>query len=302
MTAVPSVELRPAAKNFLGCPYWENGKQYDVVFIGVPSDHGTLGVRSTIFGPATLRAASSAVGQRLSDSNHEAGWFDYFNSRVLLSGITMADAGDFPVDRRIGLEQFDLLPSVLQQLSLHARVMVLFGGDDSILYWLAKTCETRALLILDAHEDATPIDGTYPHHGNVVSFIDQMSFPAIVLQHGLRGIVPDRRMTPPSKRIICRTHQDVIDAVRRLKITELAVSVDVDVFSPRIVDAVCARSPGGAAPEDMVPLFEALTGQGVQINFLSFMEFAPDKGRDADTALILVQFIMRVLDLAVRSL
>lgn len=294
-------ELKAATKKFLGCQDWQQGESYDVVFLGVPSDHGTLGVRSTIFGPSTLRAASIVYAYSTNQHSHTCGWYDYITQRVLLNDVRLADAGDFPVDRRAGMEQFEVLPSVIDELSNNSRILVILGGDDSLLYWLAKTCERRALLILDAHEDATQIDGEYPHHGNVVSFIDRIKSPSIVLQHGLRGIVPNLRIDPPTKRIICSTKQDVIHAIKRLNIRELAVSVDVDVFNPRIIDAVCARSPGGESPDDMLSLFEALTAEGIHISLFGFMEFAPDKGRDADTALTLVQFIMRVLDFSVRK-
>ncbi len=291
------LELKPASKTFLGCSDWSPEEVVDIVILGVPTDHGTLGVRSTVFGPSALRAASHVY---VPGSQGEGGWYDYTTQRNLLRGIKLADAGDFPVDRRVGMQQFDILPSVIENLLWKNRSLVVLGGDDSILYWLAQTCSGRAMLILDSHEDATRINGEYPHHGNVVSFIDTLLPPVLVLQYGLRGIVPLPRKSPPQSRVICTEKEEVIRVLKDNGVSELAICVDVDVFNPRIVDAVCARSPGGESPDHMLPLFEAIAASGINVKILSITEFAPDRGRDADTALALVQFIIRALDFLVR--
>jgi agmatinase len=285
--------MRPADRPMFGAPLWSPGERYDVVFVGVPSDLGSLGGRSPALGPAVLREQSALFPAVAGADGECVGWYDYTARRTLLRGARLADAGDFGIDPGRGPEALEALPAVYEALLESTRLLVVLGGDHSITYWLARALDGDGLVWLDAHEDATRRRGPYPHCGNVVSYIDSMPNVHAIAQLGLRGLVPDTRAQPPPHRVFCATPAEVVEALRARGCSSAAVTIDVDVLDPSVMPAVAAAMPGGLHVRDLLDVLGALSGAGVRVRALEIAELAPISPADAVPALSLVNFLLR---------
>lgn len=293
MTDEIEVQMRPALEGMFGAPLWSPEEQYDVVFVGVPSDAGSLGWRSPALAPLLLRAQSQLFPINRDAKGECVGWYDYEDGRTLLRGARLADAGDLVYDRRLGSRQLEALPSVYATLRASTRLLVILGGDHSITYWLAQALHGEGLLWLDAHEDATPRRGEHPHCGNVVSYIDAMPNVPAIAQFGLRGLAPDVRAAPPAHRVHCRTVDQVVAALREREVTSAAMTIDVDVLDPSVMPAVASAMPGGLRMSDLLGVISGVRRAGIRIPVLEIAEFAPVAEADAVPALSLVNFLLR---------
>ncbi|MEM9489175.1 MAG: arginase family protein [Myxococcota bacterium] len=292
--SAPEVRINDTGPTMFNLPRWQPDAEYDVVFIGVPSDAGGLGNRSPAAAPSFLRTASALFPTPVSEGRCQ-GFYDYTVGQPLLAGARMADAGDLVCDRGAGMAQFEALPAVYATLRETCAQLVILGGDHSLSYFLAHSLDGEGIVWLDAHEDAGPRHDRYPHCANVVSYIDELANIPVIAQYGLRGIVPLRRDTPPDKRVLCHTSEQVVDALRTRDIRSTVLTVDVDVIDPSILPAVGSPMPEGMSPTDLLALLDALLDADIAIPVLELAEFAPISDQDITSGLVLVNFLLRAL-------
>ncbi|WNG18809.1 arginase family protein [Cystobacter fuscus] len=288
--------MRAPGRTIFGVPLWAPEQPCDVVFVGVPADMGMLGIRSTQGGPGALRDASIVFPEVRDDANRPVGWYDYPQRRVLLAGRQLRDAGDFPYDRRQGPEQLESLPDLYAALRESSRLLVILGGDHSLSYWMGRSLSGEGVVWVDGHEDAGRVQGEVPHHANVVSYVERLDTVGCVVQYGLRGLIPALRRDPPPQRTLCERPEEVVAALRRYGITEVALSIDVDVLDPSVMPSVSSPLPEGLGFADLLTLVSTLTRGGISIRVLELMEFAPVGEADRLPALALVKFLVRVVD------
>lgn len=264
--------------------------------MGCPTDLGMYaGGRSAAGGPRALRQASQIYP--VSASGPWPGWHEYATGKTLMAGMTVQDAGDLSVDSLDPQKALDLLPDVIRTLKTHCRLVVLLGGDHSLTYWTAQAFEEggHSMLMLDAHEDATALGGAMPHAGNFIRYLDQTRRQAVIVQHGLRGLVPADQVAPPPNRVFARQAEEIEVHLARGNARELIVSMDVDVLDPMLLRAVASPSPGGLSPSDVVLAMAAAAASGLSTRLLEIMEFAPETREDPLQAFLLVQLIIRAM-------
>lgn len=291
------VQMVAAASTMFGCPEWRADGRYDVVFVGVPSDTGGLGVRSPAAAPTFLRTASGLFRGGATKDGRTAGFFDYSAGRVVLEGVRLADAGDLACSRSQGAASLGGLPAVYEALRATTRHLVILGGDHSIAYYLAQSLSGEALVWVDAHEDARGKDGPLPDCANVVNYVDELEGIPAIAQFGLRGLVPAQRPRPPAHRVLCQSVDDVVRALRERAAHAAALSIDVDVLDPSVMPAVGSPMPDGLRPADLLHLIRALRQSEIEIPVIELSEFAPVSDHDITSALVLVNFLLRALAL-----
>ena len=289
------VQMNDAASTMFGAPRWSPDERYDVVFVGVPSDLGGLGHRSPATAPSFLRTTSQLFPLVHDGAGNAKGWFDYSTRTDLLRGVTMADAGDFPVSRASGLRALEPLASVYETLRESASLVVVIGGDHSISHFLAPALHDEGLVWMDAHEDASPKDGPYPHCANVVSYLDELDNVRAIAQYGLRGIVPADRPPVGPRRRLCGSAEEVVETLRSAAVRSAAVSIDVDVFDPSVMPAVGSAMPEGLRSHDVLRVLRSLRQANIAVPFLELAEFAPLSETDVTSALFLVNFLLRAI-------
>jgi agmatinase len=282
-------------RTMFGVPRWEPQTKYDVVFVGVPTDSGGFGNRTPAAGPGMLRGVSHLFPFRTESDGAPAGWIDFNSRRTILKGIRMADAGDFPWQRRRGAEQFDALPAVYETLRHSARLVVILGGDHSNALSLGKTMHDEGLVWVDAHDDASGPSGAYPHCGNVTSYLEKLPNLPLITQYGVRGLVPATRSPAPQHRVLCAEPQEIVDEFRARGLSRAVVSIDVDVLDPSIMPAVGSMMPGGLQVQDLERLLRELRCGGLDISVLDIAEFAPTSEADTHATLLLTNFFLRAV-------
>jgi arginase family enzyme len=184
---------------------------------------------------------------------------------------------------------------MLAKIRATARLVVILGGDDSLVYWCLRNSTTPALVHLDAHEDAVRTIGSHPKHNNFVAHLDHDEPDLKIFQYGVRGLVPASRREPPGSRLVCRTKDELLAALAESSIAEATVSIDVDVVSPRVIRSVVAPMPGGLLPEDVVDVICSMAQSGVSIKQLGLMEFAPDGMEGMLDAVAVLHMLMRCI-------
>ena len=135
----------------------------------------------------------------------------------------------------------------------------------------------------------------YPHHGNVVTFLEGLDSSAIV-QYGLRGLVPNRRKTPGRNRRVCGTIEQTVAALEEFGGKPLLVSLDVDVFDPFVIDSVTSPCPNGLDAAMILLLLSTVARMGHKIQLFDLAEFAPTGENARIQALYLVDFLLRATD------
>lgn len=290
-------ELRVPTRRFYGAPAWREDARYDVAFVGVPSDFGVLGHRSTAAGPAVVRGMSAAVYEAVAgDDGATIGWYSYARGRPILSGRRLADAGDYVFERGGGRGELAGLAEALRRVAATASVVVVVGGDHSLLAWTAQAYNRAAYAVLDAHEDATGASGPDPHHGNVMTFLERIDGPLAIAQHGLRGLVPNRRREPAAHRRMCHSIDEVVEHLMASGAEETVLSIDVDVLDPAVMSSVTSPSPNGYGWGQLLDAVDGIAAGGPPITLLDLAEFAPVGEEARVEAMGLAQFVLLACD------
>jgi arginase family enzyme len=290
--------LRQPVIRFYGAESWKPNQNYDITFLGIPTSIGMYGgSKSTASAPGAMRSASRLLPSIFDTNGMGIGWYDYSQSRSILVSRRLADAGDLIINRHSPLTQLELIPEKLSLLKENSKLVIILGGDHSLTYWTTRPFNSskRHLLFIDAHEDATDIIGDLPHSGNVISFIERDHELSVILQYGLRGLVPNQRRDTTSERHLCSNVKELSSMVQCYCSDPMHLSIDIDVIDPKIISSVAAPSPIGMTPGELLTAVHAARQAGAQIDMLELMEFAPVSGDDGLLdAFTLVQLLLRL--------
>jgi agmatinase len=106
----------------------------DVVVLGVPWDFGEAGAAGARRGPLALRDISLQLLYRLDrGTGRPVGWYDADRRRPVLSGVSIADAGDVVVRHGEGRSAvFGRVREVVDTLARDGALPVVLGGDRSV--------------------------------------------------------------------------------------------------------------------------------------------------------------------------
>ena len=293
--------LARARQQLFGMEPWSSHRRYDATFLGVPSAHGVLGVTSTAGGPSALRAMSAVYPASSDHDGRCKGWHDYCSGGPILQGRELSDAGDFVVDRSQGSNQFDALVDDVARVAANSRLTVVIGGDHSICFWLSQVVSNAVLVIIDAHEDSTAKTGPFPHHGNFVTFIEGLSPSFHIIQFGLRGLVPSGRRGEGPTRTICRNTEHLLSKLAEYRGRPIHISLDVDVFDPRLIQAVTSPCPCGISVDDLLYVLKAIVDSGHDVRLFDLCEFAPSGEMHRIEALTLVNVLLRSAEILLNA-
>ena len=263
---------------FLQAPPLDAVRAPHFAVVGVPWDRDVSGVPGARFGPAAIRAASSASRFAVAPlTGRPLGFFDHAAQRQVLEGVVFADAGDVLV---LPGEDADVVHArvtdvVRRVVDAGARPVVL-GGDHSVsfdaLAALGGLGRPVCVIHLDAHTDlgdAVPAGSPRPHgrrhllhHGNVMSVVmADLPWVTRLVQAGLRGVVGAHQRGAADDRVISVGIDDLDDAMTsgrlRAAVPEGAacwLSIDIDVVDPAFAPSTGTPVPGGLLPRELLRL------------------------------------------------
>lgn len=252
----PTPSRIPAAQPLFGMPPFEAEAPAAFVFLGVPFDGAVTGLPGARFGPQSIRAAGEGVAYQVDvHSLRSVGFADLAQGRLLLEGVSLADAGDVFVPPAASLsEVFPRVTSAVSELLQVGSIPLVMGGDHAITHAILGAYADTPLQILhlDAHTDLGDFGPKRPlHHGNVMrAILAEHKDVARVVQVGLRGLLDVGAM-------------EAVDGVRAIGVDRLRdegdalvlnaldpqlpvyVSLDIDVLDPSVAPSTGTPVAGG---------------------------------------------------------
>lgn len=230
--------------------------------LGAPWDGGSSYRPGARLGPRTVRSAA------FSPSTHAF----LHGARPLKEAMRVVDAGDALC--RVGDQDgaFRAIRElVLSVLDAGARPLVI-GGDHSISIASISSCAQRhggemGVIHLDAHVDTDDeIDGNPLSHGSVFRRLleDGDIKGENLLQLGLRGMWPPRSQLEwaSEQGVSWLSVEEVVDDGRlddalndlRAKVSDVYVTVDLDVLDPAFAPGVGVPEPGGLSTREVLKI------------------------------------------------
>jgi agmatinase len=262
--------FRPLLPTFTGAPSGPPGSAR-ISVVGVPFDSLSVTGSGAASGPGSLRLASS-VGQYTVDaaSGVPNGVFDYYHSRRILEGVTVADAGDLiaaPGERlaEIGWR----LAEAVRECRRRSSFPLVLGGDHSLTLWSVSGLSRQpiSLLHLDAHSDLAPTSPSgLPSNADVVRWLLEQPHVERLASVGLRGYLPgSQELSNDKHRLLTTT--DVLrggpPAVLELLPADLPcyVTLDLDVLDPSCAPGTNSPVPGGLSFDVVRELLETVAAK-----------------------------------------
>ena len=246
--------LSPFEPTFLRCPSGKPGAAH-VSVLGVPYDILSRTGPGAASGPPALRVASSNPGYTLDEtSGQPAGWFDYYEDRQILTGVSFADLGDIDLPHGASASELGCrLAAVVERCHNLGSFPLLLGGDHSLTYWSVKALSQQPLSVLhlDAHSDLAEFPGPAAHcNASVARALLALPGVSSLLTVGLRGILPAHQDSlRPGHRILTANQFEELgaEAVVDLLPADLPcyVSLDVDVLDPSLASGTNSPEPDG---------------------------------------------------------
>jgi len=307
--------LRRVATGFYGCPAFDSRGEVDadVVFLGVPYDHGNHRGPGARFGPDALRAAStegaSIVGRFDSVSGAARGWYDNERDRQFLSGVRMADAGDvYVAPGESPTHVFRKIQSIVRELLKRKARPVVAGGDHSVTYPIASAFDRPLYILqLDAHTDLAPYhEGMENHHGNVISRLIQSDQVLGVYQVGVRGLTPVRQEGGRSKVPMMLSPSALREKGIDGLIEELPgdapfyVTLDIDCLDPAVAPGTSTPVPGGLTFDEVKRILWAL-GERRECVGGDLVEVNPERDLGGLTAAVGRELLLTLADTVSRQ-
>lgn len=281
---------------FFNLPLFDKQTYYDIIFLGIPLNFGGLSKKSHAgLGVSALRSTSQAFPSIQLDDSTSQGWYDYDQSKTLLHGKKLCDAGDILVENFDAIKAVNEIPKIVNYLLTRCRKLFIIGGDHSITYWTSQGIKGSDMVIFDAHEDAISIYGKFPNHSNFVSYLDKSTHVKRIFQVGLRGIVPNRRKPVPKKRTIIRTEKQLNQVIAG-SANPVHVSIDWDVIDPSFLPNVSSPMPGGWNLTELVDKIRLVKSLLPDIRVVECVEFSPKPGDIPTESLSLVFSLLRIGD------
>ena len=97
---------------FAGYPFWQSGRKADAVVLGIPYDEGTTYRPGTRLGPRAIRDASMFYNYEGSEGR----FYDADRRKWILSGKTIADAGDIDIEPLRLEKNWELITRVVESV------------------------------------------------------------------------------------------------------------------------------------------------------------------------------------------
>lgn len=257
---------------FMSAPSTVDATGAGAAILGCPFDCGVhpfrIGARQ---GPAAIREQSRLVRR-------------YYPERAdldVIDDLGVIDAGDVDlVPSRIE-DAFAAIEEAAFRLADRGAAPVGFGGDGSVSLPLiraaARVHPGMAVLHIDSHTDAYPIDPEHPFDASTQfshAALEQRVLPGLSWHIGLRGTTMRSGVHEHTKslgyNVMTMTeflHQGtskvVADWKESLGDRPIYLSWDMDVFDPSCAPGVCTPVWGGLSAREGLDLLQALDGLNI---------------------------------------
>ena len=244
-----------------GLPYTEDPRELagiDVAIVGAPTDDLVSDRPGARFGPRAIRAASCPAGPHLEAS------LDAF------AVLRVVDFGDAPVLPADAVRTHAAIEETVMQVLDSGAIPIVLGGDHSIAEPDMRACAAKhgpvGLIHFDTHTDTgKQVFGVELSHGTPMYRLVEAGHvtPERYVQIGLRGYWPgEREFAWQAERGITsffmhdvreRGIRVVVDeALRRVGVGPVFLSVDVDVLDPAFAPGTGTPEPGGMTSADLL--------------------------------------------------
>lgn len=234
---------------FAGYPLWKVGQKADAVFLGVPYDEGTTYRPGARFGPRGVRDASMLY--RYEDQKDR--FYDSDRRRWILSGKTVADAGDVEIEPLSLRENWNTITRAVKAILLTGALPAVVGGDHSITHPVIEAFEGRRFhyVHFDAHVDCD-ISGKNNHGGVVVRVLESGLAQSVILV-GVRGLTNsghefswiERRASAVITARELRARLRRGSLLHQFPPGDYYISLDIDFFDPSTAPGTGTPEPGG---------------------------------------------------------
>ena len=256
---------------FLNLALSNEFKDADIAIFGIPYDCGRDPIRfGSRQGPNAIRHASILTGELIKDASPSP--FD--TKRVI-------DAGNVQLSLENIEQAFVQIEDAVTTIVNENCLPLAIGGDGAIslpqMRALHKKHGEIAIVHIDAHTDAWPIDSNTPFtnanqftHAMTEGLIDQSA----ALHIGTRGpinantaikhardmgyeVIPiEQYFEMGVDKVVQYIHQLVADK-------PVFICYDMDFFDPAMVPGVATPTPGGALPSEGIVLMRGLKGLNI---------------------------------------
>ncbi|MGY6632946.1 MAG: arginase family protein [Alkalilacustris sp.] len=271
-TKMPDSALFAPPATFMGVPFATDARGAGAAILGVPFDCGThpfrVGARQ---GPQAIRDQSGLVRRYQPE----------LADRDVLALMGVIDAGDVRLTPARPEEAFPLIEAAAHRLAAAGAAPVGFGGDGSVSLPLvraaARVHEGLAVLHIDSHTDAYPVDDTHPYDAAsqfTHAALEQRVRTTASWHVGLRGTTmrPGVHEAATALGYNLMTMRDFDAAGRAAAVARLRetlegrpvyLSWDMDVFDPSCAPGVCTPVWGGFSAREGLELLRALHGLNI---------------------------------------
>ncbi len=286
---------------FMRLPQVESAAGLDVVFVGIPMDHGTSWRSGTRFGPKEVRSESAMI--RPYHIQTGAAPFD---------ALDCADIGDVPINTFNLADSIEIITAYYDELLTHDVKPLSIGGDHTItlpvLRSIAKKHGPVALVHVDAHADVNDeMFGEKETHGTVFrrAYEEGLISPEHVWQVGLRGtgytaedfteaqgwgfncvLAPEiwhKSLTPLAEKIRTSIGPD----------RPVYVTYDIDSLDPAYAPGTGTPEIGGLTTPQAMEFIRGL--RGLNIVGADLVEVSPPYDLTGNTALTAANLMFEIL-------
>ena len=288
---------------FAGYPLWQPDHQTDTVVLGIPYDEGTTYRPGTRLGPRAIRDASMFY----SYDEQEDRYFDADRRKWILSGKTVADAGDVEIETLSLERNFKAITAAVASVLNVNAIPAILGGDHSITYPAIKAFAGQPFhyVHLDTHADCDTMFESKFTHGNPVMHVMEKGMAESVTLIGIRGLTNSghdvQRIQEQGATII--TARELRGKLRQpdpnlFKEGNYYLSLDIDFFDPSVAPGTGTPEPGGLFFPDFSDLVHLIAARGNIIGF-DVVEVSPLlDGRSANTAHLAARCVLETMSAA----
>lgn len=266
-------ERSAVAFTLFNCPkYTPPANPPDVTVIGVPYDLSNANSAGCRSGPTAIRSRSLDFDYRLDlQTGRPRGWFDAYQERRILEGITIADYGDVYIEYgESQIDFFERVDRIVEQILALRSFPLAIGGDHAVTFPIVKRLQMSqkiAVLQLDAHTHFNPaIPESIVNVASVGRHMRMLSQVEALVQVGHRGFTINPKIDQPLEKVkiismsAYRKHgvQHVVNALP----VDIPVYITIDMcaLDPACVPAATHIVPGGFELAEIKTILYAVGG------------------------------------------
>lgn len=250
-------------------------------FLGIPYDKGSpthMGAREAA---ESLRRFSVQCSYLECDHQGKSrGWFDPRPKAWVFKGHSVRDYGNLPLTNNQTLD-LSRIETIARKMARSRIFPVFIGGDHSItvpiLRGLLTTYPAIQVVQFDAHSDLGFARWGVVEHGSFARSLMQAERIVRILQMGIRG--PQDSGNPPSDKV-CVKYMDDSSGISEALDPDVPtyLTIDLDVFDPRIFPGVSYPIPCGWSYEHFVGVLEQVLSR-VRLVGMDWVEYVPHLDR-----------------------